>query len=826
MKKQYMEKLEKLCEEAPLECDRVPIKDTYTEVYMIKGCTGGVNTKHEVRQLEEFYPKTEETPVTLSDLFKIQSTENKRGTKVLTLGIAGVGKTVSVHKFILDWAEEKCNQDIDFIMYLPFRELNLIKDEMYSLSELLLYFHQELHAEDEKEILNEKHKLLFILDGLDESRIPLDLPQKKVSNMNEKTTLDKLITNLINGELLPSALLWVTSRPAAVSKINYQYFNPVTEIRGFNDLQKKEYFRKRIRDEDQASTVLSHIKTARSLHILCHIPVFCRISATVLQKMLKDGTDMKNSPTTLTEMYLHFLLFLTDQKTKKYNTKQSTDNAVPSELKRAEMLDIMKLGMLAFLQLQKGWLLFYENDLKECGIDVHEALVYSGICTQIFKQGVKIYSFVHLSFQEFLAAVFVFLTFRDEGNPLLKTLLEKIIWKLKHRLCDLLKTAVDKAMTSENGHLDLFLRFLLGLSLESNQKLLKSLHPELDIKEECLEETVNYIKKIITETKSFEKTINLFHCLSELKDNSLTSEIQNFLNSGDLSTQTLSSAQSSALVFVLLMSEEIQEKFQLKKFRPSDKGLRELLPVLKNTRHGLLSGCGLTEESCKSLTSVLQTENSTLRELEMNNNDLQDSGVEQLCAGLKSSHCNLEILRLSGCGFTEESCKSLKSVLQTENSTLRELEMNNNNLQDSGVEQLCAGLKSSHCKLGILRLSGCGLTEESCKSLTSVLQTENSTLRELEMNNNDLQDSGVKRLCAGLKSSHCKLEILRLSGCMVTEKGCSSLASALRSNPSHLKELDLTYNHPGESGVTLLSARLEDPHCRLDTLRYVEIPCP
>uniref|UniRef100_A0A4W4F6T6 B30.2/SPRY domain-containing protein n=1 Tax=Electrophorus electricus TaxID=8005 RepID=A0A4W4F6T6_ELEEL len=694
MKKQYMEKLEKLCEEAPLECDRVPIKDTYTEVYMIKGCTGGVNTKHEVRQLEEFYPKTEETPVTLSDLFKIQSTENKRGTKVLTLGIAGVGKTVSVHKFILDWAEEKCNQDIDFIMYLPFRELNLIKDEMYSLSELLLYFHQELHAEDEKEILNEKHKLLFILDGLDESRIPLDLPQKKVSNMNEKTTLDKLITNLINGELLPSALLWVTSRPAAVSKINYQYFNPVTEIRGFNDLQKKEYFRKRIRDEDQASTVLSHIKTARSLHILCHIPVFCRISATVLQKMLKDGTDMKNSPTTLTEMYLHFLLFLTDQKTKKYNTKQSTDNAVPSELKRAEMLDIMKLGMLAFLQLQKGWLLFYENDLKECGIDVHEALVYSGICTQIFKQGVKIYSFVHLSFQEFLAAVFVFLTFRDEGNPLLKTLLEKIIWKLKHRLCDLLKTAVDKAMTSENGHLDLFLRFLLGLSLESNQKLLKSLHPELDIKEECLEETVNYIKKIITETKSFEKTINLFHCLSELKDNSLTSEIQNFLNSGDLSTQTLSSAQSSALVFVLLMSEEIQEKFQLKKFRPSDKGLRELLPVLKNTRHGLLSGCGLTEESCKSLTSVLQTENSTLRELEMNNNDLQDSGVEQLCAGLKSSHCNLEILRLSGCGLTEESCKSLTSVLQTENSTLRELEMNNNDLQDSGVKRLCARLKN------------------------------------------------------------------------------------------------------------------------------------
>ncbi|XP_035382041.1 NACHT, LRR and PYD domains-containing protein 3-like [Electrophorus electricus] len=815
MKMKYKQKFGNLCEEAPIECDRVPIKDTYTEVYMIKGCTGGVNTKHEVRQVEEFYPKTEETPVTLSDLFKVQSIENKQGTKVLTLGIAGVGKTVSVHKFILDWAEEKCNQDIDFIMYFPFRELNLIKDEKYSLSKLLLYCHQEVHSGDEKEILNEKHQLLFILDGLDESRIPLDLHQKKVSNVNEKTTLDKLITNLINGELLPSALLWITSRPAAVSKINDQYFNLVTEIHGFNNPQKEEYFRKRIRDEDQASRIISHIKTARSLHILCHIPVVCRISATVFKKMLKEGVDMKNAPTTLTEMYLHFLLFFTDQKTKKYNTKQSTNNAVSSETKRAEVLDIVKLGKLAFLQLQKGQLLFYEKDLEECGIDVCEALVYSGICTQIFKQEGKIYSFVHLSFQEFLAAVFVFLTFRGEGNPLLKTPMEKMKWKLKHRLCDLLETAVDKATMSENGHLDLFLRFLLGLSLESNQRLLRSLHPELDIREESLEETVNYIKKTIKRTKSFEETINLFHCLSELKDNSLISEIQTFLNSGDLSTQTLSSTQCSALVFVLLMSEEIQEKFELKKFRSSDKGLKELLPVLKNTRRALLSGCGLTEETCKSLTSILQTENS-LRELEMNNNDLQNSGVEQLCAGLKSSHCKLEILRLSGCGLNEESCKSLTSVLQTENS-LRELKINNNDLQNSGVEQLCAGLKSSHCKLEILRLSGCGLNEESCKSLTSVLQTENS-LRELKINNNDLQNSGVEQLCAGLKSSQCKLEILRLSGCGLNEESCKSLKSVLQTENS-LRELEMNNNDLQNSGVEQLCAGLKSSHCKLEIHR-------
>uniref|UniRef100_A0AAZ3RVH6 NAL12 n=1 Tax=Oncorhynchus tshawytscha TaxID=74940 RepID=A0AAZ3RVH6_ONCTS len=104
----------------------------------------------------------------------------------------------------------------------------------------------------------------------------------------------------------------------------------------------------------------------------------------------------------------------------------------------------------------------------------------------------------------------------------------------------------------------------------------------------------------------------------------------------------------------------------------------------------------------------------------------------------------------------------------------------------------------------------------------STLESNPSHLRELDLSNNDLKDSGVKLLSAGLGNPHCKLETLRLSGCLVTEEGCASLVSALRSNPSHLRELDLSYNHPGDSGVRLLSAGLEDPHCRLEKLKYVE----
>ncbi|XP_036418557.1 NACHT, LRR and PYD domains-containing protein 12-like isoform X2 [Colossoma macropomum] len=807
LKRHFVAKFAKLYDRTSLEGSNLLLKDIYTELYVIEGCTGGVNTKHEVRRIECFYPKIEETSIKFSDIFKTQSSQNVLGTKVLTLGIAGVGKTASVHKFILDWAEDTCNQDLDFILFFPFRELNVIKEEKYSLWSLLLYFHDEFHNADVNEILTDKCKVVFILDGLDESKLNLDFNQKKLSNVTEETTIDKLLTNLIKGELLPSALIWITTRPAAAKQIPQKYFHHVTEIRGFNDPQKEEYFRKRIRDEDQASRIISHIKTVRSLHILCHIPVFCSISATVLQEVLKDDKDMKNAPTTLTEMYTRFLLFHTRINSEKYSIMQND---------RLGVEGVLKLGKLAFLQLQKGQLIFYENDLQECGIDVDEAVVYSGVCTQIFKKDEKIFCFVHLSYQEFLAAVFVFLTFSHECNPLLQTIGEKIKWKLKHTLGDLLKTAVDKAMKSDNGHLDLFLRFLCGLCLESNQRLLKSLQGVMDIKEVSLKAIVDYIKRKIKMKKHFEKSTNLFHCLSELKDNSLTTEIQEYLNSGNLSTQKLSSTQWSALVFVLLMSEETQEKFELKKYRPSEEGLRRLLPVVKNTRRALLDHCNLGGSICEALASMWSSD-SPLKELDLSNNDLQDSGVKLLSAGLMSSHCKLEILRLDHCNLGGSICEALASMWSSD-SPLKELDLSNNDLQDSGVKLLSAGLMSSHCKLEILRLDHCNLGGSICEALASMWSSD-SPLKELDLSNNDLQDSGVELLSAGLMSSHCKLEILRLSGCMITEKGCSSLGSALSSNPSHLNELDLTYNHPGESGVKLLSARLGDPHCSLSTLR-------
>ncbi|XP_045567106.1 NLR family CARD domain-containing protein 3-like [Salmo salar] len=548
----------------------------YTELYITEGGTGEVNNEHELRQIETTTRKQArpETAIKCNDMFKPITGQDKLIRTVLTKGVAGIGKTVSVQKFILDWAEGKANQDIQFVFSFPFRELNLMKRDKHTLIELLNYFSMETK---QSRISNyNKYKVLFIFDGLDECRLPLDFQKNKICcDVTESTSVDVLLTNLIKGNLLPSALLWITTRPAAANKVPSGCVDQVTEVRGFSDPQKEEYFRKRFSDQDLASRIISHIKTSRSLHIMCHIPVFCWISAIVLEHMLKHKRD--EMPKTLTEMYTHLVEFHTKQKNEKYLGKEE---AGPHWNKES----ILSLGKIAFQQLVKGNLIFYEEDLKEAGIDANEASVYSGLCTQLFKEECvlyqdKVYCFVHLSIQEFLAAVYVFLSFINNNE----NLMDKLQTKDEHEVT-VYKSAVDKALQSETGNLDLFLRFLLGLSLESNQKHLRGLLTKTRISSQTHEETVKYIKEKIRENPSPERSINLFHCLNELNDHSLVEEIQSYLRSGSLSKPNLSPAQWSALVFVLLTSEKELDVFDLKKYSRSEEGLLRLLPVVKASR--------------------------------------------------------------------------------------------------------------------------------------------------------------------------------------------------------------------------------------------------
>ncbi|XP_060776913.1 NACHT, LRR and PYD domains-containing protein 3-like isoform X5 [Neoarius graeffei] len=815
LKSHLREKFKRINEGISQHGSSALLNEIYTELYITEGWSGDVNKEHEVRQIETASrrPATQETPIKCNDLFKDTSIRS-----VLTKGVAGIGKTVSVQKFILDWTEGKANQDVTFMFPLPFRELNLMKQEILSLMNLLHHFFPEMR---ELGLIDcNISKVLLIFDGLDECRLPLNFQNsKRLCDVTESASVDVLLTNLIKGNLLPSALLWITSRPAAANQVPPECVDQVTEVRGFSDPQKEEYFRKRISDQSLANKIITHMKFSRSLYIMCHIPVFCWISATVLERMLGEA-ESGEIPKTLTQMFSHFLIFQIKHKEQKYHQKCEPD---PQQTRES----ILALGKLAFQQLEKGNLIFYEEDLRECGIDVREVSVYSGVCTQIFREEFglhlgKVFSFVHLSVQEFLAALYTFLCFIFTKTNVLGNQPPGLFnFFRKSNMSDFLRSAVDKALQSENGHLDLFLRFLLGLSLESNQTLLRGLMPQTGSSSHSKQETVEYIKKKIRENPSPEKSINLFHCLNELNDHSLVQEVQRYLNRRDswcLSGTRLSPAQWSALVFVLLNSEQELDEFNLSKYDPSEECLLKLIPVVKASRRAELCGCDLTEESCRVLSSVLSSNSSSLRELNLRDNNLQDSGVKLLSAGLENPHCTLEILSLYRCQLTEESCRVLSSVLSSNSSRLRELNLRGNNLQDSGVKLLSAGLENPHCTLEILSLCWCNLTEESCRVLSSVLSSNSSRLRELDLSFNNLQYSGVKLLSAGLENPHCTLEKLSLRRCKLTEESCRVLSSVLSSNSSRLRELDLSNNNLQDSGVKLLSAGLENPHCTLETL--------
>ncbi|KAM8888283.1 NLR family CARD domain-containing protein 3-like isoform 3-T4 [Synchiropus picturatus] len=699
LKRSLQKKFHSVSEGVARAGNSAPLNQIYTELYITEGGTEQVNQEHEVRQIEAATRQQTRPGTTIrpEDLFKASPDRPIRS--LLTKGVAGIGKTLLTQKLTLDWAEDKAHHNFQLLFPFTFRELNLLKEKKLSLVELVHLFFPE--TKDSGLSSFEGVQVLFILDGLDECRLPLDFNSRVLTAATESTSVDVLLTNLIRGKLLPSAQLWITTRPAAANQIPPECVDMVTEVRGFTDLQKEEYFRKRFRDEEH-TTVMSHIRSSQSLYIMCHIPIFCWITATVLEDKLKSR-ETRELPKTLTEMYIHFLVVQAKVKNLKYRGGAGTDPVWDPESRK--MME--SLGKLAFEQLQRGNLIFYESDLTECGIDITAAALYSGVFTQIFREerGLyqeKVFCFIHLSLQEFLAALHVHLKFFNSGVNVLHP--HQTIGN-KHHIKQFYQTAINEAAESPNGHLDLFLRFLLGLSLQTSLRLLPGLLTQTGSRSWTHKDTAELIKEKIREKVSPERIINLFHCLSEVKDSSLVGQVQQQLSSGRLSTDQLSPAQWSALAFILLSSERDLEVFDLRKYSASEEVLERLLPVVQASKKVLLSDCELSERSGSLLSSVLSSPSSSLTQLDLSENiNLKDAGVELLSAGLKSPHCHLETLSLSSCGLSERSGSLLSSVLSSPSSSLTQLDLSQNiNLKDAGVELLSAGLKSPHCHLETLR---------------------------------------------------------------------------------------------------------------------------
>uniref|UniRef100_A0A7N8Y1V6 NACHT domain-containing protein n=1 Tax=Mastacembelus armatus TaxID=205130 RepID=A0A7N8Y1V6_9TELE len=712
----------------------------YTELYITQGGSGDVNGEHEVVELECQRRTSQERKIDLNDIVKPLAEEESRPQRVLTKGIAGIGKTVAVQKFTHDWATGAANQNIQFIFPFTFRDLNSIKDEPRSLKDLITDNFEEVNDLERSDYSSSS--VLFIFDGLDESKFPLDFENNKgCRNITQTATVDALLTNLIQGNLLHKASIWITTRPAAASKIPAKHFNRVTEIRGFNDEQKEEYFQKKFGDKDVAQKIISHLqsKLLRSLYIMCHIPMFCWIFATVLESLLANTQENK-LPRTVTEMYMHFLIIQTQRKREKHYEKEETDKDL-----------IMKLGKLAFEQLQKGNLIFSKEDLQDCKIDLEQAAVYSGVCTQVIRKEHGLYrqdcySFIHLTVQEFLAALYVLETFTESRDNLLQTEMKQSENGKRGReeeisIVDLHKDAVDLALATKDGKWDLFLRFLFGLSQDKNQVLLQ----KVGFQRRSLQsnkEIISYIRAKIEELSFADQRINLFHCLIELGDRSLIGQIQNQIPGYTIG----SPGDWSAVAFVLLVSDENLDVFDLKDYDRSDAVLERLVPCV---------------------SSVLSSKSSGLEELDLSRNELQDS-IKPLCDGLRSPNCKLQTLSYCITRLSLMCCSDWASLLHSNSITNKRTVV----LADVGtgaqgvpprvkLDRILNNVQTNVVLCTFLRLRYCQLSERSCEDLASALSPQSSSLKDLDLSSNDLKDSGVKMLFKGLKSPHCRLETLR-----------------------------------------------------------------
>lgn len=557
-------------------------KGIYSELIITSGEIEGPHEEHTFRNMKK-NEMWENSSIKLADIFKSVSTHSGSNRTVLTKGVAGIGKSFTVQKFVLDWAEERANQDVEVIFSFVFRQLNMIVGEK-SLHELLVEFHPEFKGCITSEFCS-RTKMIVILDGLDESRTQLDFRNKVIRSISEKTSVGNILVNLIQGNLLPDAKVWITTRPAAASQIPEEYINLVTEIRGFNDHQKEVYFRRTFsHDEDLADRIISHVHSSPSLDVMCQIPIFCWICALLFEEIF-DGGDVARVPQTLTEMMAHFVLAQTKRRNRKYEAESESDR---EGLLKIYKSFILQLGKLAFVHLQKNHLIFYDTDLEAEGIDIKEAATFSGFCSTIFIDEEivpqrMVYFFVHLTIQEFFAALFVYDCLSNSHKQQeLKDFLS--LEDKEYALPDLLKMIIDKVVKKEHGHLDFFLRFILGLMVESNRRVLCGLLESGESNPETVKKVLTYLKAIHRKALSPDCSISLFQAMVEMRDHKVKDEIQEYLQNPSCSQAELTPMHCSALAFMLLVSKDDLEELNLRKYKASDEGRRRLIPAVRTSK--------------------------------------------------------------------------------------------------------------------------------------------------------------------------------------------------------------------------------------------------
>ncbi|XP_051777894.1 NACHT, LRR and PYD domains-containing protein 3-like isoform X5 [Erpetoichthys calabaricus] len=713
---------------------------------------------------------------------------------VVVSGVAGIGKTTMVQKIMFDWARGTQYQRFAFMFLFKFRELNLLDTEtepQMPLTRLIVRHYKYLNDPKLREILQKPESLLFIFDGLDEYKHKLDFTQEKLcSNSDDYFPVHTLVTSLVKKTLLKGCTVLITTRPTALETLHMERVDRFAEILGFFPEQRLMYFKKFFGDAEQGVEAFQYVEENAVLYTMCFNPSYCWIICSVLKShFMTPEEDRGAEPKTVTELFVMFLHnILTNHKREDKDQREV----------------LVKLGKMAYYGVANKTLVFYDKfEISTFGLrPVLSSPFLSGFLKEILQRESTLehttYTFYHLTLQEFMAACSFYLD-PSEG---IEELLEKL-------------------GSCKDGRFEILTRFLAGLARYSVFKTLGGVMGEFERK--TAKQILEWVKKKAEEAlQGGDKSEALRVCqwLYETQNKKLIRDAIGKDLKMSFIQMSLSPLDCAVLGSVINCCGELEE-LNLSKTPLTSECIMRLAPGLICCRRVILSLCRLTFRCCSSLSSALSSPHSRLTELGLSFNDnMGDSGVNQLCEGLRSENCKLEKLNLPRCGLTSRCCSALSSALSSPHSRLTELNLRDNNMEDSGVDQLCEGLRSENCKLEKLNLKYCGLTSRCCSALSSALSAPHSQLTELNLSsNNNMGDSGVDQLCEGLRSENCKLEKLNLWSCGLTSRCSSSLSSFLTSPHSQMTELDLSRNNLEDSGARQLCEGLRSPNCKLETLR-------
>ncbi|XP_051991217.1 NLR family CARD domain-containing protein 3-like isoform X2 [Xyrauchen texanus] len=793
----------------------IPLK-----MYLSKRTHSDAQLFHEMQELERPFNEVikEENVINHEDLLNPHSSTQEPVHTILIRGISGSGKSTAVGKLVLDWANGKTHLNIDFVFPLFLSELNILYKNKYSLIQFLdLLFPKIPDLETLKQA-----RVLFICDGLDEFRLPLNFKHaKRCVNPLKPVSLDCLLVNLLRGNLIPSAQILVTSKLKNRDLIPPEHVQRVVEVHGFDDLQWEEHIKREVHDQSIAARAIVHVKSSRTLYIMRSLPFFGQMAATVLEELFSNhSTTDTNPPLTLTEMFTHFILI------------QMKRQALQERSTRLGTEEILKLGRLAWHMLEKDMLTFMEKDFREKDIDpIHPAKLSENMPMLFREQKLmnlgRTYRFMHPSFQEYLAALYVAVHYKSSnGNVMSFTLAERAEKLLNATVSlEMSRRAMNRAFRSKTGQLDVFLLFLLGISAGPSKNLLSIFlqNSSCDVRKEDI--VLNIVKKIQV-NPLYEISVNLFRCLEELD-----LALPVVANRGhveferNMDTQ-FSPSQWSHVASTLLTSEDSLVTFDVRKYTNADEAIMRLLPVIKISR--VLRLDEGTDLSWALLASALTSPANHIKEIHIEEEATFNLNFKLLSVGLGSLNCKVEILRMPySHKYSCEDADPLFSALSLNPTHMRELNiLRSFHLSDRTVQGVSQTLVDPRCHLEKLALQGeSSLSLDGCKILAAALCSSSCHLRELNLSRcfqSSDEDQAVQLLSEAFRDPNCKITVLRLAFYYVTS--LSALFSAFQNNPSHLKELSLShlsYLRTNTDELKQLFSLLADPCFKLETLRIV-----